>query len=280
MSSQLGIDVTNLLAEVVGWALVHFTWQALIVGATVCLGLRVVPQHFGRIRYSLCCLGLSLLAFSPVGTCILLTADMRTPSISKTSADGSIPRSVGQAPLNPLAATTNSANDWQTSLADVQIGITASHQPEVESITTRPIQSWMLWLVAAWLCGVSLLAFRMLGGLLRIQQWNQSATESSNSSLRRSLEQLCDRMQIRPAIRLLESPHTYVPTVVGWLRPVVLVPSSMAAGLAPAELEMLLPHELAQVRPHAYLVTFLQNLLEPLLFFQPLVWWLPNKTPF
>jgi predicted Zn-dependent protease len=41
-----------------------------------------------------------------------------------------------------------------------------------------------------------------------------------------------------------------LPTVIGWLKPVVLLPTSALAGLAPNQMEAILAHELAHVRRH------------------------------
>jgi len=45
-----------------------------------------------------------------------------------------------------------------------------------------------------------------------------------------------------------------VPTVIGWVRPVVLVPVSAATNLTPEQLRALLAHELAHIRRYDYLV--------------------------
>src|SRR6185295_5988417 len=63
------------------------------------------------------------------------------------------------------------------------------------------------------------------------------------------------------------------PTVVGWLRPVVLVPVGALAGLPADQVEALLLHELAHIRRHDYLVNILQSVAEALLFYHPAVWW-------
>ena len=68
-----------------------------------------------------------------------------------------------------------------------------------------------------------------------------------------------------------------MPTVIGWLKPVVLLPASALAGLTPRQLEAILAHELAHIRRHDYLVNLLQTLVETLLFYHPAVWWLSRR---
>jgi beta-lactamase regulating signal transducer with metallopeptidase domain len=81
---------------------------------------------------------------------------------------------------------------------------------------------------------------------------------------------LMRRLHIGRAVRFLESTTVDVPTVIGWLRPVVLLPVSTLAGLTPQQVEAILAHELAHIRRHDYLVNLLQVVVETLLFYHPL----------
>jgi hypothetical protein len=84
---------------------------------------------------------------------------------------------------------------------------------------------------------------------------------------------LAHRFGIDRPVRVFESTLVAVPTVVGHLRPVILLPASVITGLAPAYLDAVLAHELAHVRRQDYLVNALQSLVETLLFYHPAVWW-------
>src|SRR6185295_12499034 len=61
--------------------------------------------------------------------------------------------------------------------------------------------------------------------------------------------------------------------VIGWLRPVILVPAAAIAGLSPEQLEAVLVHELAHILRYDHLVNAAQTLVETLLFYHPCVWW-------
>ncbi len=78
-------------------------------------------------------------------------------------------------------------------------------------------------------------------------------------------------------MRVLESVVVQVPAVVGWLRPVLLLPASALAGLTPTQLEAVIAHELAHIRRHDYLVNGLQTAVETLLFYHPAVWWVSTR---
>jgi hypothetical protein len=79
-------------------------------------------------------------------------------------------------------------------------------------------------------------------------------------------------------VRLLESAVVEVPSLIGWLRPVVLLPASALTGLTPRQIEAILAHELAHVRRHDYLVNLAQTVIETLLFYHPGVWWVSRRA--
>jgi hypothetical protein len=72
---------------------------------------------------------------------------------------------------------------------------------------------------------------------------------------------------------VVESGEVDTPAVVGWWRPVVLLPIAALASLTTTQVEAILVHELAHIRRHDYLVNLLQSLVETALFYHPAVWW-------
>lgn len=65
-----------------------------------------------------------------------------------------------------------------------------------------------------------------------------------------------------------------VPTVVGVLKPAILLPFSFASGLSLQQVELLLAHELAHIRRYDPLVNILQRIIEAVLFLHPPVWFI------
>src|SRR5207249_2224703 len=85
---------------------------------------------------------------------------------------------------------------------------------------------------------------------------------------------LARRVQVPRPVRLLVSAIVQVPTVIGELRPIILMPIGALSGLPPDQVEGLLLHELAHIRRHDYLVNIFQSIVEALLFYHPGVWWI------
>ncbi len=85
------------------------------------------------------------------------------------------------------------------------------------------------------------------------------------------------RLGLRRAVPVLRSTLAQVPVVIGYLRPVVLVPVSLMTSIPTRQLEAILAHELAHVRRHDFVVNLLQTLVETLFFYHPAIWWLSRQ---
>lgn len=133
------------------------------------------------------------------------------------------------------------------------------------------------WLMAGWLCGVLLLSLRTLLAWKQALALSRRGARQPGALVARALERTLARTRVSCRVRLLESVAIEVPMVVGWWRPLILMPASALAGLSVLQLEAILAHELAHVRRHDILVNLLQALVETVLFFHPAVWWLSDR---
>src|ERR1039457_1087360 len=88
------------------------------------------------------------------------------------------------------------------------------------------------------------------------------------------LDQLRARLRLSKPVALLETCLADVPVVIGYVRPVILVPVGLLAGMPVDQVEAILMHELAHIRRHDYLANLLQTVVESFLFYHPEIWWM------
>ena len=124
-----------------------------------------------------------------------------------------------------------------------------------------------------WLAGAVVFWVRLAGGWVVAARMRSVRVRRAPPEWQEMLRNLGARIGLSRPVRLLVSALVQVPTVVGWLRPVVLVPVGALGGLPAGHMEALLLHELAHIRRHDYLVNILQSIGEALLFYHPAVWW-------
>ena len=251
------------LAQAVGWALLQFVWQGALVGVVAATALLLLRQSGPDIRYLVGTIAMSLMLTLPV---VGVIQELNIAAGPQQSSDR-----VTTTSIESLAAVSS---------AGVMRRSEGQSAPIVRSADTavRAPQSYRLasWLLLGWIVGVALLTARLISGWLWIQRLRMHGTPAA-SSLREGGERLARRLHITRAVCIVQSAAVEVPTVMGWLKPVILFPASALAGLSPAHLEAVLAHELAHVRRHDYLVNLLQTIVETLLFYHPAVWWVSRQ---
>jgi TonB family protein len=182
-----------------------------------------------------------------------------------------------QAAGPPIAAPVAAA-DYVTvpALADADADAAAADASSRAARVTTPLL--MPALVVLWMAGVIVLSCRLLGGWILARRVAAAATDPVSRQLGELTAHLAERLHVQRLVRLAESSTVAVPIVVGWLKPIVVIPTATLSHLAPAQVEALLAHELAHVRRHDYLINLLQSAVETLLFYHPAVWWVSRRV--
>jgi hypothetical protein len=95
------------IVEPLGWTLVHFAWQGLLVGAGSAIVLRVLHGARPQVRYALACVSLLVMIVAPLSTFAMLTAkDGDAPAAASASA--ATPSVVASSTTAPLASSATS----------------------------------------------------------------------------------------------------------------------------------------------------------------------------
>jgi uncharacterized protein (TIGR03435 family) len=236
--------------ERLGWTLVHFVWQGLSIAALYAAARRGMARRASpNTRYLLACAALAAMMAAP-----LMTWGLMRPSAANPDAAYRI-RSTPPAVSTSAVTTT-------TLPASVRTAMSSVSSPQ-----------FLPWVVIVWLFGAAAFWVRLAGGWVVAARMRSMLVRPAPPEWQEILRKLGARISLSRPIRLLVSALVQVPTVVGWLRPVVLVPVGALGGLPPEHMEALLLHELAHIRRHDYLVNMLQSVAEALLFYHPAVWW-------
>lgn len=154
--------------------------------------------------------------------------------------------------------------------------ISDSNAGPVWTISLAESQRLLDGVVALWLLGVIGFSIRFIGGWRFTARLRSIATPASGE-WQCVLRHIAAGTGVKNAVKLLVSPLVQVPTVIGWLRPVILFPVDFLAGLPPGHVAALLAHELAHIRRCDYIVNVLQSLAETVLFYHPAVWWISQQ---
>ncbi|HVI57935.1 MAG TPA: M56 family metallopeptidase [Luteimonas sp.] len=237
----------TLLVPVLGRALLAFVWQGALVGALAALALRLLRDARPQARYAVACLALLACALLPlVGIALQLFALAQSAT--------------------PMAAPELHLRE-----------ATGAQAAAIVGAWPRGFDDLLPTLVATWAAGAGALSLRMAFGLAWIQRLRAAPQGAAQAAWQARLDALSQRFapMRRVALRLVDGLDS--PVSAGCWRPVVLLPAALAARMPVELVEALLAHELAHVRRHDYLVNLLQCVVEALLFYHPVTWWLSRR---
>ena len=254
------------LAQAIGWALVHLLWQGVLVAAILAAALALLQRRSANARYFASCAALVALLLLGAATTV------RTYNNSVTPVAPVIEETTPAEATQPIAAAESTADTTETVAPPMSITWLDRAAPVIAFASGHLPQIVLLWLV-----GVAFFSTRLVVGWIGAYRMAARYAHPASADWQRTLARTAAALKLRRAIRLLESAAVEVPTVIGWMRPVVLLPIASLSGLTPEQIEMILAHELAHIRRHDFIVNLLQAVVETLLFYHPAVWWMSRR---
>ncbi|MBI1315218.1 TIGR03067 domain-containing protein [bacterium] len=282
-----------IAVERLGWVLVHSLWQFALLGLLAAIAIRLLRQHAADTRYLVLGVVLVVTVMAPLATWMMLpetshgsmqsaNADLDPglefePQVMARSAgvdsrplpepslisghaepEGSVPAHIP--PTVPLLSPDDSASD-----------------PMWSERVTNWLRPWLVWIVAAWSAGVALCSLRPLLGWYTLRRLRRVGVSPVPDEVADTFQRMSQRLGLRRGVRILNSTLAQVPVVVGYVRPVILLPLSLITTIPAGQLDAILAHELAHVRRHDFLVNLLQTLVETVFFYHPAVWWMSSR---
>jgi bla regulator protein BlaR1 len=239
------------LIQAFSWMLIHSLWVGILLAVVTAVVLLLTKKSSAAVRYNLVFVQFLLFIAACIGTFIWEWNRTPMPAIA------------------PLAGA---------------IGGNASHLFNLDTVTIKQFANTCISYFTANAPAVVLLWFviflfrsvRMMGSLVYIHRAKNKYTFPPAAYWTDRVEVLCEKLQLKRGVRLLESSFVKVPMVIGHLKPVILIPVGLLAGLPAEQVEAVLLHELAHIRRHDYFVNFLQTIAETVFFFNPGLLWISS----
>lgn len=229
--------------QALGWSLVHFLWQGALVGILFALMRGMLANERSSARYLIGLTAMVILAVCPLLTFFAIWS----PASNASFAMGEVIEVVPGLSTSTFAAES-----------------------------AMPI-GWLSLLVAGWMSGVLLMIWRA------VYQWRALERIASRLAWREAeIEEMLIRVGQRfrslPGVRVLVSANIDTPTLIGWFKPVILLPAAVVIGFPREQLELILAHELGHLRRYDHLVNLGQAVIETLLFYHPVVHWISREV--
>ncbi|WBO83197.1 M56 family metallopeptidase [Hymenobacter yonginensis] len=261
------------LMRALGWTLLHSLWQGALVALAAAALLMLLHRHAAALRYKVAAAALlTLLLLSGITLGYYYSTFRAAPATEAPYSAGS--------PTDELPGVDATGLGTDVAAVASETGATAAPAPGRlrQLLTTGQLylERNMPVVVVAWLLGMLAMTLRFLSGLAYVQRLRRYRVAALPAEWQTRLDALVARTALRQPVRILASGLVPGPLVIGWLKPVILLPMSAASGMSGAELEAILAHELAHVLRRDYLFNLLQSVAEILFFYHPAVWFLSN----
>lgn len=146
----------------------------------------------------------------------------------------------------------------------------------IRPVVTLP-GSWALYLFAAWGILATWCLLRVGVGLWHLRSLRKSCVPVDPSQLDPRLSETLEHNRGNRDVALCMSERVQVPTAVGLVKPLVVIPRWVTEELSPDELNQVVLHELAHLRRWDDWTNLAQQLVKAVFFFHPAVWWVERK---
>jgi beta-lactamase regulating signal transducer with metallopeptidase domain len=248
------------MVQAIGWALLHLLWQGVLVGAILAATLALMKRQSANARYLASCGAM-------IALLVLLVATAVRAYDPSAAVAGSLPSTVSMHAATLLDTTGDLA------------AVATNDTPSTGQIVARAVATaapHLPTIVMIWAFGVLLLSVRLLFGWIRAHELARRNATPAGRDWQLAAARLSEALRLRRGVELLESAAVEVPTVIGFVKPVILLPVATLSGLSTDQIEMILAHELAHIRRHDFLINLIQAVVETLLFYHPAVWWISH----
>lgn len=247
------------LIQALSLTLIHSLWQGLIVAVLAGLILMLTKKAKPALRYNL----LAILLFAFVITASYTFLDLLFAKEEVT--------------LNNVKPTLATPKDVQNLVVIA----------DRDSIDSYDKSAWIAYImdfcsrnaqiiVAVWFIVFAFKSFQATAGFLYIQKIKKRNTHPLRASWKLRFDALAKKLKISQSIQVIESEHVLVPMVIGFLKPMVIIPFGLFINLPETQIEAILLHELAHIKRRDYLVNLIQILCENVFFFNPALLWLSS----
>ncbi len=244
------------LMEALGLTLLHSLWQGLLLMLILWALLKLIRYQRANLRF-----GLALAALFLLLTAFAVTFYDRWEN------------------LKPVAAVSQELNAIDFPLtkpivSEVEPTFWEQIQREANRIFFQLSEN-AVWMAGLWLLGSLFFSARLGLGLWQVRQLRQQRMPLPEHWQQVAAD-LQQKLGIRRRVNFSSSEQVETPLTLGWLRPLILLPSAMLTAMPTEQLESILVHELAHIRRHDYPWNLLQSLAEVILFYHPTYWYMAS----
>jgi bla regulator protein BlaR1 len=229
------------ISQVLGITIVHSLWQGLLMYLLLRIVLACAPSLSAIKKHNIGLAAIMLMAAWFIGTLAFEAGDV------KWMADEVAKTQLVPVYLQPIVNTPTAL------------------QPDISYYEI--LKGYLPYITVVYLIGLLLNVLKLSFAWYNITLVRRSLTVAAE--LENTVKSFCRQLNIKKHIMVSYSHLVDVPGVIGFFKPVLLLPLAITNELTTAEVEAILLHELSHIKRNDYLLNVLQQIISVLLFFNP-----------
>ncbi len=237
-------------ALALGHTLLYSLWQAFVVFIVLRLILKYIARSSATFRYAV-----SSLAYLGIATWFVITF---LQQLSLRQSDYIARKITEQQGLQQMAS--------HNYLVDTSGGLSFAF-----------LDNYLPWLVVGYLIGIGWFGLRLMLNYFQTIRLRTEGLSEMEPAFMDYIWDLANKMSIRKPVFSHISSQIDVPVMIGFFRPVILLPLAAINNLSPQQIEAILLHELAHIRRNDYVWNLFQTVLDMVLFFNPFAYWISKN---
>ncbi len=239
--------ISTPVTHAIGLALIHSIWQGILIGFLAGIFLVFIKNERPEIKYNIAISAMFFMFITFVVTFIISFYNTHHTSqiITQTAKVQVFNSTQSIIPITPNAFTI----------------LLINVEPFLPIIT-------MIWLV-----GVLAHILQISKDLLRVHYLKTRNIKSVNPELAKVFNLVANQMRILKNFHVFESSKVRIPMVIGYLKPVILLPAGVFTGFSTKQIESIIAHELAHILRNDYLINIIISFIKPVFFYHPVFWW-------
>ena len=242
-----------------GWTIIHSLWEGALIALLLFAFITLVKSSPAvKAKVSVIALGIMIISFFVTFSVELSSFDNANMITGNT--------------INSNSSSAVNENNKVINIPDKGSFSAFQIINRAENFLTENIPALSL----IWFAGFMIFTTRLFGGLYLTKKLKYSGTSIASAKWQNKVNSFKCKLKISKPVRILESITVNIPVVIGFIRPVILMPVGMLTGLPGQQVEAIIIHELAHIYRNDYLVNIIQSISEIILFYHPAAWWLSH----
>jgi len=240
------------LLQSIGWTLLHSLWQGIIIALIAAFIIYFIPKRRADLKHLI-----TLFSMLSILLCTVITFGiLNDTKIIEQNIQTQV------IPLIEVEFTEPKANFITAVIYEIDLYFTEQ----------MPV------IVGIWLIFVVILSSKFIVKIALSQRIKKIHKISIHKKWHCKVEKLSKKLNLKKVVGIYESSLVNVPCVVGFIKPIILLPLSTLTHLSVENIEMILLHELSHIKRNDYLINIFQTILDILFFYNPGYRWISEQA--